>query len=271
MQTFGDSPWEDCGSFPLLSEKDAFGFEADQDSSMSEGSLSVDTPDMTSDSDPSLSNSCGESSVTTPPLNEGKPVLIWDWDDTILPTSYLAGLGLSLDGPNASEDVQQLLDAYSECALKTLIEAEKFGRVVVVTNAETGWIELTTAKFMPLIANYIQKLPILSARSTFEPKGFTRPYDWKEKAFAMVVESHGITSGEASGAVWSIGDSMHERDAVISVCAHIGLVYKSIKLMERPDLHVLYRQHLLLQRSLQEVAIKSGAMDVRVQLAVPDS
>lgn len=186
------------------------------------------------------------------------------------PTSYLASLGLTLDGPRAPPETQQLLDSFSASALTTLRETQKYGRVVIVTNAETGWIELTSAKFLPQLTDLLRTLPILSARSTFEPRGFTRPYEWKERAFTMVLESHASSVGPdflKGGTIWSIGDSMHERDAVISVCASAGLTAKSIKLMERPDLHVLYRQHLLLQRSLKDVATKCGPIDVRVQLA----
>ena len=68
------------------------------------------------------------------------------------------------------------------------------------------------------------------------------------------------------GCMWSIGDSIHERDAVIRVCEVASLPYKSVKLMDRPDLTVLYRQHVLVQKNMRDMTNTSEPLDVRVQL-----
>ena len=36
---------------------------------------------------------------------------------------------------------------------KTLLEARRYGNVIIVTNAENGWVELTTQKFLPTLEN----------------------------------------------------------------------------------------------------------------------
>ena len=222
-----------------------------------EDSLLIETPELLSD-DLDASNHQSVSDM---------PVIIFDWDDTLFPTSFLANLGLHIEGPDAPAEIQSKLDIFSQCMLLTINQAKNYGRVVIVTNAETGWVELTSAKFMPQVAAEICQLPILSARSTFEPRGFVKPLEWKEQAFAFVLESHIAHLQSFTGTMWSIGDSIHERDAVIRVCEAAGLIYKSVKMMDRPDLTVLYRQHLLLQKNMHDMTSDiREPLDVRVQL-----
>jgi len=213
----------------------------------------VETPELQIDYDRS------------PKAVDDSPVIIFDWDDTLFPTSFLSSLGLHIDGPDAPANIQDSLDLFSKCMILTIKQAKRYGRVVIVTNAETGWVELTAAKFLPLVANEICQLPILSARSTFEPRGFVKPLEWKEQAFAFVLESHMAQVESFRGSMWSIGDSIHERDAVITVCRAFDLIHKSVKLMDRPDLAVLYRQHGLLQKNMHDMT-DSSPLDVRVQL-----
>ena len=216
--------------------------------------LIVETPDIASET------------YVSPLEVDDTPVIIFDWDDTLFPTSFLANLGLHIEGPDAPPEIQTKLDFFSECMIATVNQAREYGRVVIVTNAETGWVELTAAKFLPLVATEICKLPILSARSTFEPRGFVKPLEWKEQAFAFVLESHMAQVDSFKGCMWSIGDSIHERDAVIRVCEIANLPYKSVKLMDRPDLTVLYRQHVLVQKNMRDMTSTSEPLDVRVQL-----
>jgi hypothetical protein len=219
-----------------------------------EDTIVIETPDIHSNVDES------------PIEDDDFPVIIFDWDDTLFPTSFLANLGLHIEGPDAPADIQAKLNILSECILLTINRAKQFGRVVIVTNAETGWVELTASKFFPLVASDIHQIPILSARSTFEPQGFIKPLEWKEQAFSFVLDSHMAQVDSFKGCMWSIGDSIHERDAVIRVCEAAGLPFKSVKLMDRPDLNVLYRQHMLVQKNMFDMTTNSDSLDVRVQL-----
>jgi len=48
----------------------------------------------------------------------------------------------------------------------------------VVTNAETGWVQLSCQKFIPLVLPMLNKLTILSARSTYEAMFPDSPLKW---------------------------------------------------------------------------------------------
>jgi len=57
--------------------------------------------------------------------------------------------------------------------------ALEYGPVTVVTNAETGWVQLSAHKFIPLVVPILSKLTIISARSTYEPMFPGSPLKWK--------------------------------------------------------------------------------------------
>ena len=49
----------------------------------------------------------------------------------------------------------------------------------MVTNAETGWVQLSAAKFIPAVVPLLSRVSILSARSTYEGRYPDAPLKWK--------------------------------------------------------------------------------------------
>ena len=105
--------------------------------------------------------------------------IVLDYDDTLLASSWLAQNGLRLDGtdPVPAEAARQL-DSLAESAAALLRLAMGYGQVIIITNAETGWVELSAKKFMPSLLPLLMKVRILSARSTFESM-YAEPSQWK--------------------------------------------------------------------------------------------
>eukprot|EP00386_Alphamonas_edax_P011765 GDKI01037048.1.p1 GENE.GDKI01037048.1~~GDKI01037048.1.p1 ORF type:complete len:359 (-),score=67.16 GDKI01037048.1:85-1161(-) len=133
-----------------------------------------------------------------PPNN--RTLFIFDWDDTILPTSWLASLGVVLqtDGrmvKGLPTEYEHELQALGEIAEKTLAEATKLGTVVFVTNAEAGWVELSCEAFMPCLLKFFHPpqdttpaVRVLSARTAFEAVGVYNPFEWKALAFHSAID-----------------------------------------------------------------------------------
>ena len=205
-------------------------------------------------------------------LRTQETLMIFDYDDTLFPTSFLAQHGYKLDGPDASPEIQAILDEYSAIVEKTLLEAQRHGRVVIVTNAESGWITLTAQKFMPRLGRLLSSYLSISARSTYEPLGLSNPFEWKLKAFESVIFEHhemvSVPDAVAPINVLSFGDSIHERDAAHQVCASLSsspLFCKSIKFIERPDISQLTKQHVLIRDSLVKVIEHDGTLDLCIE------
>jgi hypothetical protein len=210
-----------------------------------------------------------------------KPLIIFDYDDTILPTSYLNRRGLKLGSVDDKEEldrVRSVLDEYSVVVNKTLTMARRIGHVLIVTNAEEGWISLTVKKFLPKSANLIDQFQHISARSIFEPTGLFTPISWKHSAFRMVVEEYlgaaaGLSGSSEDSAttnypqVISLGDSAHEREAILKVSKDFAnqITVKSLKFMEKPDLESLKKEHLLIQECLSDIVKHCDSLDLCIQ------
>jgi len=118
-------------------------------------------------------------------------LIIFDWDDTILPSSWLSSRCMSLDeGAVVSHSERMLLDSLSETVCRTIDLATQLGRVAIVTNAEAGWVQLSAAKFMPAVLERLESLDIvvMSARSIFESASNRTPISWKVEAFYQLIE-----------------------------------------------------------------------------------
>ena len=112
----------------------------------------VQEEDMDTDMDLDTSAS-GGMAKPTPVSNSHKSTttIIFDWDDTLLPSSWLSVKGLRLDYPaQLPKDVIDELETHQESVCAVLTKAAQCGTVVIITNAETGWVELSAPRFMQL-------------------------------------------------------------------------------------------------------------------------
>jgi hypothetical protein len=251
--------------------------ESDIDPSVSEETCSTTVSSVTPDLDESVNFPKQRCTKRRPASHRGHTLIIFDYDDTILPTSYLSKCGYKLDGPSPVGEIKRALDEYSIFVQATLREAKKRGHVIIVTNAETGWIPLTVQKFIPLISAEIHELQHISARSIFEPAGVETPIAWKESAFRLVVEEYLQAKGTGASKqsanammnspfqVISLGDSGHEREAVLKVCGEFKITSKSLKFMERPDLDSLLKQHQLIHECLGDIVRTKNNLDLCIQ------
>jgi len=110
-------------------------------------------------------------------------VIIFDWDDTLLASSFLSSRGYRLDTEMEKSNDHAMVEAQLrelEVAVTSLVNlASNYGSVHIVTNAETGWVQLSAQKFMPAIVPLLSKVNIISARSTYEPTHPDSPLKWK--------------------------------------------------------------------------------------------
>lgn len=58
------------------------------------------------------------------------------------------------------------------------------GKIFIITNAAEGWVEMSSTRFLPLVAKEIENdITVISARSKYE-KQFPHNYsEWKMRAF----------------------------------------------------------------------------------------
>uniref|UniRef100_A0A7S0XME3 Uncharacterized protein n=1 Tax=Erythrolobus madagascarensis TaxID=708628 RepID=A0A7S0XME3_9RHOD len=193
-------------------------------------------------------------------------ITVFDWDDTLLPSTFLAAMGLRVDDEYDLPGFVRLQLEELEVLTIGLIEAAmKKGGVMVITNAETGWVELSGARFMPRLLEFIQaqRIAVISARSTYEPEFPGNPSDWKIQAFTHEI---GLQFPLMDGLnILSLGDGVSERDASHAVALTLPMSrVKTVKYIERPTIEQLQKQVSLVHSSFNELYQHDGSFDVNL-------
>lgn len=195
-------------------------------------------------------------------------IMLFDWDDTLCPSSYcMAQLKLEVFD-SVPEDMRPMMEKIAENAQRVLEQAEELGKVVIVTNAEEGWVELSCRSWLPALLPTVQRLEtIVSARSTWEPFGVSSPAGWKERAFRQEIERFYDRYPEQSWKnILSVGDAPHEREALFRVTnayAYSKCRPKSIKFGVRPSLEQLSQELETLLTNLKDVVYHNGPLDLQ--------
>jgi hypothetical protein len=197
--------------------------------------------------------------------------MIWDWDDTLFPSTWISCQGLRLDDEgDPAPEIRCLLNSLAFDVERTLRLALSLGTVVIVTNAGHGWVELSCRKLFPSLFPLVQTLKAVSARSMYEVPGYFLPVDWKIKAFAHEIRSFWPWSGRSAARlgvlnIVSLGDSVHEREALIRSCESLPETTrrtKSVKFPERPEVSAMMRTHSHLQKHLKSIVAHDGDLDL---------
>lgn len=200
-------------------------------------------------------------------------LIILDWDDTLMPSTWLQEQGLQIVAGSAlpSEEQTAVLRGVARCVIRTLRRAKRVGHVTIVTNAEKGWVELSCSKFLPGVFPLLEGIKILSARSTFEHAQPQSPIHWKCMAFRKEItaffqaQSRCIETGGQRNIV-SVGDSLQERAALLQVTEGRDCRAKSLKFEERPSPEQLIKQHRLLTACLRPFVDFEGSLDLCLQV-----
>ena len=110
------------------------------------------------------------SGVWTPNMKpkQHNSIIIFDWDDTLLPTTFLTPGGIFDEDMDLNEIDSQKLLKLEELVSKILTEAVEKGNVHIITNAGRGWVEYSAKRFYPSILPILSKIKIISARRQYE-------------------------------------------------------------------------------------------------------
>jgi hypothetical protein len=210
---------------------------------------------------------CSQLSLSSFESDDVQTLVIFDWDDTLFPTTWLRSEGL-LDGSSVAvhdNDMAEQLRTLADAVQRTLRTALQFGKVVIVTNGQQGWVEASCARTLPTLAEMLQEVEIVSARSSYE-KYSQDPTEWKCFAFAHQVSILHVRSDQSLNIV-SLGDSLHEQRAVMSVCESMENCFaKSLKFAEGPTIEQLIDQHEFVHTCFLDVAEHNGNLDVEIGL-----
>jgi len=196
-----------------------------------------------------------------------KSIVVFDWDDTLLSSSFLAAQGYRVEGETPASPFDTHLQQL-DCAARALIELAlaHADHVCVITNAETGWVELSSQKWLPGVHSILHQLKIVSARSTYECEHPDSPLQWKVRAFQERLLNEAHPSHDLH--VISFGDSHVERQAVHTVTSGLSNARtKSVKFAERPTLEQLRCQLITVTSCFSYICQHEGDLDLMLTVA----
>jgi len=199
-------------------------------------------------------------------ISKETTVIFVDWDDTLLCSSFLSGAGYRLDSVmEGTSTLDKELKDLETSVISLLRLAMSFGDVHVVTNAETGWVQLSAKKFLPGVVPLLDRIKVLSARSTYESMFPDSPIKWKYCAFQERLNA----DSKSPKNVISFGDSHVEREAIRAVTRGLpNTKTKSVKFAEKPSMEQLRRQLELVVNCFQYIHGHESDLDLQLTVTV---
>jgi len=196
-------------------------------------------------------------------------IIIFDWDDTLCPSTTCMRLhGLSVLGDPPEGDLARQLEEHTLIAKEVIERAQELAsKVVVVTNAEEGWVDLSCKAWMPALKETLENCEVASARSNWEPRGVQSPAGWKAREFESIIDRFYSQYEQQSWKnIISIGDAPHEREALHRVArwAPQGKKCrsKSVKFVLRPSVEQITRELQMLRESLRDIVFHDDDLDL---------
>jgi hypothetical protein len=173
-------------------------------------------------------------------------IFIFDWDDTLLCTSYLIPTG-ALTNMEVNRKDKGIISNLDSLASQLLSKTVDIGFVFIITNGAPGWVELSSVKFYPKTAEVLKKTKIISARGLCEKKLPGDVRQWKTMAFKYAIDSVDLQKNIPTN-ILCFGDSIIEMEASYNIKEYFSNAYlKTIKFKESPT-------HLELEKELRIIS-----------------
>lgn len=192
-------------------------------------------------------------------------ITIFDFDDTLFPSSWLVQV-LQVRG-ELSDKMKEEMHRVDKSAYILLSTALKLSSVLIITNADEGWIKSSCSMFMPLVSSLLNHFIIVSARSRYELK---YPYDsgkWKELTFRDEIDKLRREGFHIN--LLSIGDSLFERNAALVYgSANKLCIIKSVKMIELPSPGQLITQQRLICNAIPSMIKSREKLDLKLSVEV---
>jgi hypothetical protein len=194
-------------------------------------------------------------------------VLIFDWDDTLMASSYISSQGYSLDNDvNRKPEVEEQLRNLEQQVCRILNLAKHHGDVLIITNAQHGWVQMSSEKYMPNVVPLLRSVTIISARSTYEHRFPGDPLRWKLAAFSDKLMPYFQTNHPKN--MIAFGDMHVDRTAFLTnVKNKKNVIKKNIKFWESPNIFQLHRQLELVINTFNYIHDNPNDMDLMLSIS----
>ena len=190
-------------------------------------------------------------------------VFIFDWDDTLIPTSFLSPHGYYNENKKLTKKELQKIAISEEYAYKILSKSIFKGAVYIITNSGPGWVEYSCKKYYPSIVPLLDKIKTISARGEYERQYPGDSKLWKLLAFSSMTNDF---NKELITNIICVGDNIIEIEAGHTLSDHFfNAKIKTVKFREKPKLDELNKQLRLVYEQFNDIYSHKKNIKIRVE------
>jgi hypothetical protein len=190
-------------------------------------------------------------------------LIIFDWDDTLLCTSFLTPNGIFTDDIKISDRDIEKIKKLEFSAANILKQAISKGDTYIITNAAPGWVEYSAQKFYPEVYKLLKQVTIVSARGEYEKLYPGDSRQWKILAFLEMLKN--FDNSLVTNLI-CLGDSVIEMEAAHILASKFSHAYiKTIKFREAPKPEELNKQLNLVIDQFYKIYSAVKNLTIRVE------
>ena len=190
-------------------------------------------------------------------------LIIFDWDDTLLPTSFLTPNGTFSENIQLSPNDVEKMKEIEKNVYKILNESIEKGNVYIITNAGVNWVQFSSNLFYPSISELLKKIKIISARGEYEKSFPGNLRQWKIQAFLNLLND---VNEKLVTNIICVGDSLFEMEAGRILASKFKEAFiKTIKFREAPKLDELLKQLKLIAQQFGTIYSTIKNLTIRIE------
>ena len=185
----------------------------------------------------SLYKCCARSSLNLKDLSPKNNLIIFDWDDTLMCSTFL------VDSPTITEENKKEIKDLETNVIKLLDKCINHADVYIITNSEDGWVKESTNLYYPNLEKegLLNKLTIISSKAKYSYRYPSHPKYWKILAFNDILDNYDTT---IETNIISIGDNFNDLKASKNLAKKFPNSYlKAIKFKEFPKISEMIKEN----------------------------
>lgn len=186
---------------------------------------------------------------------------IFDWDDTLLPTSFLTQEDI-INDEYLPEEYLEIFSILEKAIIKILKLAINKGDVYIITNSSIGWVEFSAKKYFPNLNEIIKKINIISARNKYEEAFPGEMKIWKEKTFLSLKNKFDL---KLPSNIICFGDSIVELEAGKALASKVNNSFiKTIKFKTNPEPEDIIQQLNAINNKFDYIYSTAKNLSIRI-------
>lgn len=198
-----------------------------------------------------------------------KSLIIFDWDDTLFPTSWYSGIKEGrINSPKMIKKNKMLFNELDYLIYNVLTNYMQHGKVVIVTNAADRWVKMVL-DVLPQTAKLLyKKVEVISARDIYADK-FEDVYKWKQMIFQNLFHGYFNNKNQNIHNIISVGDAEYEFESLkrlhkLPTFGDNLRFLKNIKFRSRPSQKEVKDQLKILNKSADRIINMKKHMDLHM-------